>query len=82
MLSGIRMITNGNSIVIYIDEFTTEIKQEIRNRLVEICYGKANVGAELKAYSYQATVKEFVKRYKESADLASTRNKGMIGDFD
>ena len=81
MLNGIRKITNGDTTVIYVDELTDDIKQEIRNRLVEICYGKANAGSELKAYSYRSTVKEFVNRYKESADGSSTRNKGMIGEL-
>lgn len=81
LLSGIRKTTVGDSIIVVIEELTDDIKREIRQRLVEICYGKANADSTLKAYSYSATVKEFIRRYKESSDKNNTRNKGMIGEL-
>lgn len=81
LLSGIRKTTVGDSIIVVIEELTDDIKREIRQRLVEICYGKANANSTLKAYSYSATVKEFIRRYKESSDKNNTRNKGMIGEL-
>ena len=81
MLKGVRETNTDDSIIVIIDELTEEIKQEIRHRLVEICYGKSNADSTQKAYSYKATVKEFIKRYKESPDKNNTRNKGMIGEL-
>lgn len=81
MLRGVQKTTVGDSVIVVIEELTEEIKQEIRQRLAEICYGKANADSALKAYSYKATVKEFIKRYKESPDKNNTRNKGMIGEL-
>ena len=81
MLRGIRKIGSDGSDIFFIDELTEEIKHEIRCRLVEICYGRANLDSSLKEYSYKATVKEFIKRYKNGSEVYKTRNKGMIGEL-
>ncbi len=81
MLNGIKEINKGDCITLIIEELTEEIKLEIRQQLVEICHGKANADSTAKAYSYKSTVKEFIKRYKESPDRNNTRNKGMIGEL-
>ena len=81
MLNGLRKTVIGDSIIVVIEALTDEIKQEIRQRLVEICYGKVNADTALKAYSYMATVREFIKRYKESQNKNNKRNKGMVGEL-
>lgn len=80
MLNGVRKIVIGDSIIVVIDELTDEIKHEIRQKLVEICYGN-NADSTLLAYSYRSTLKEFIRRYRESPYKNNSRNKGMIGEL-
>lgn len=57
------------------------MKQEIRNRLVAVCHGVDQARSGRKIYSYKATVKEFIKRYKTSKNVSEERKKGMIGEL-
>ena len=68
-------------VIYFIEDLSTELKQEIRNRLVAVCHGADQAQSLLKIYSYKETVKEFVKRYKTNKDASEDRKKGMIGEL-
>lgn len=68
-------------VLYFVENLSDELKQEIRNRLVAICYGSDQVQSSLKIYSYKETVKEFVKRYKANNNASEERKKGMIGEL-
>ena len=67
--------------VYYIEDLSDEFKQELRKRLVAICHGVDQATSKRKIYSYKATVKEFVRRYKTNDDNSENRKKGMIGEL-
>lgn len=65
LISGITKEDCSDFIIYFIEdeEFSDELKQEIRNRLVNVCHGADRAQAPFKVYSYRETVKEFVKKY-------------------
>lgn len=65
----------------YIESLSEELKQEIRTRLVAVCHGADQAHSTSKIYSYKATVKEFIRRYKTNQDNSEDRKKGMIGEL-
>ena len=78
VIDGIRKITKEQCQIYYIDYLSDALKGKIRDQLTSICYGSINANSGIDLYSYRATVKEFLKRYKENVD---NRNKGMIGEL-
>lgn len=81
LISGITKDEYPNYALYFIEGLTDELKLEIRKRLVAICYGADQAQSISKIYSYKATVKEFVKRYKTSSEDYKDRKKGMIGEL-
>lgn len=81
MISGVTKEDHSDYVLYFIESLTDELKLEIRNRLVAVCYGVDQLQSLSKIYSYRATVKEFVKRYKASNDASEDRKKGMIGEL-
>lgn len=83
LIDGIRKIEEDAYGIYYIDVISDEIKQAIRNHLVKICHGPVYEELGFDMYSYEATVEEFIARYK--ADLpdgqGTNRRKGMIGEL-
>lgn len=64
--------------VVLVEDFTDELKKLISRNLAAICHGFKSVQRDSSLYSYNNTVKEFVKRYKpKSPDI----KKGMIGEL-
>lgn len=80
MIDGIRIIRKEGFILYYIDSFSETIQSEIRKHLSEICYGAINSSSEINIYSYKATAKEFITRYK-SPTSDDKRKKGLIGEL-
>lgn len=78
LLNGMREKILNKVTLVIIEKLTEEIKQEIRERLSEICHGKFNINNMLKTQSYKATVKEFIRIYKKGV---ANRNKGIIGEL-
>ena len=80
-ISGVIKDAYPDYVLYFVENLSEEMKQEIRNRLVAICYGAAQAQLPLKIYSYKETVKEFVKRYRTNKDASEDRKKGMIGEL-
>lgn len=81
LIPGVEKEDYTDYVLYFIKSFSDELKQEIRSRLVEVCFGGDQAKSESKIYSYKATVKEFVRRYKSSEDASEDRKKGMIGEL-
>lgn len=77
-LNGIVCKKNQKYCLIYINEFTEDIKAALRNWLAIICHGEDYVKSGRQMYSYESTIKEFLKRYKEKSSEIQI---GMIGEL-
>ena len=64
MIEGVRKIDSGEWSVYFIDQLSDALKKEIRQNLSTICFGSVNANSGRIAYSYKATAREFVNRYK------------------
>lgn len=80
-IQGIRKKEYAGCEIYFMDKFSDELKQELRERLVKVCYGTDQAQSTSKIYSYKATVKEFIKRYNTHDDNSENRKKGMIGEL-
>jgi len=78
MINGISIEQNAIATICKIDEFSDELKQEIRARLSTICHGPDSVNAAAVFASYKQTLKEFNKRYNSKQE---NTKKGMIGEL-
>ncbi|GLG90653.1 DUF1837 domain-containing protein [Drancourtella massiliensis] len=81
LIPGVTKEDYSDYVLYFIESLTEELKQEIRNRLVAVCHGVDQARSGRKIYSYKATVKEFIKRYKTSKNVSEERKKGMIGEL-
>ena len=81
LIQGVTKEENSDYVLYFIENLSDELKEEIRNRLVAVCYGADQAQSALKIYSYKETVKEFVKRYKNNSSISEDRKKGMIGEL-
>jgi hypothetical protein len=78
-IDGITIHQEDNYIVCYIDNFSDELKELIRNELTIICHGKSIVQEDtLNFYSYPKTLKDFLSRYNNKTTKIK---KGMLGEF-
>lgn len=67
-----------NSLCFTIDDISDELKNVIRARLSEICYGAAKASRTSVIYSYEKTLTAFLDKFDtKSADT----QKGMIGEL-
>lgn len=80
LLPGVIKEDYSDYVLYYIDCLSEELKQEIRRRLVAVCHGTDQAKSHSKIYSYQETVKEFIKRYQSKKNASEVRKKGMIGE--
>ena len=78
-IEGVKSVVSSELAVYFIETFSDDLKQKIRNSLVALCLGAARATSKAKVNSYQKTVKEFVKRIK--IDSSPDRVKGMIGEL-
>lgn len=78
MINGISISHDNFATVCRIDDFSDELKIEIRKRLSAICHGPDAVKEKRVFSSYKHTLKEFNKRYRSKTERIK---KGMIGEL-
>jgi hypothetical protein len=81
LLPGVKKEDYTDYTLYYIEFLSEKMKQEIRSRLVKICYGTKQAQSECKIYSYKTTVQEFIARYKTGKETSENRKKGMMGEL-
>lgn len=81
IISGVLKEDYTDYVLYFIENLSSELKQEIRNRLVAVCHGADQAKSSSKIYSYKETVKEFTRRYKSKKNISKNRKKGMIGEL-
>ena len=69
---------NKNFSLCVIKGLSGDLKDLIRLNLSTVCHGPAKTNTGSKIYSYKATLKEFIKRYKNKDNNTKT---GMIGEL-
>ncbi len=77
-INGVRILEKTNYSIFFIDSFTEEFKQIIRDQLQGIWSGFAEVDSLPEFYSYKYTLKSFLDRYNPKSD---DTKKGMIGEL-
>jgi len=78
-LNGVRHIQNTDQChLIIVDDFSDDLKEAIRARLCEICYGLQNLQPDSMCADYQRTIKEFLDRYDGKT---YKQKKGIIGEL-
>ena len=78
MINGVSIDHKKFATVCRVDDFSDELKSEIRERLSTTCHGPDAVAAESVFASYKQTLREFNKRYRSKSDNIK---KGMIGEL-
>jgi hypothetical protein len=78
MIFGIKTENTEFATVCRVEQFTDELKTEIRNRLAAICYGKDKVNSGSIIASYRETLKVFLDIY---ANKSEDTRKVMIGEL-
>lgn len=78
MLKGLKIDHNGKSVICYIEDFSDELKSEIRSQLSGIYNGFHMVDEDPIFYSYKYTLNLFLYEFdKKSSNI----KKGMIGEL-
>lgn len=78
VIKGIKFIKKKDYALCYVENFSVELQNIIRERLSAICFGMSNAKSKKKLYSYQSTVKEFLIRYDSKP---KNIKKGLIGEL-
>ncbi|MEI6528279.1 MAG: hypothetical protein WCO10_01230 [bacterium] len=78
ILNGVVIERDERVVFCHINDFTDEIKDEIRLMLNSIFHGSAEVKENSEIYNYKNTVINFVDRYKNHSEKTK---KGMIGEL-
>lgn len=77
-INGVRTIEQGSYSIFYIDSFSDELKQIIRDQLQGVWSGFAMTDTLPEFYSYKNTLSSFLERYTPKSDETK---KGMIGEL-
>ena len=78
MIDGVKIIENSNYSIFYIENFSDEFKQIIREQLQGIWSGFSKADSLPEYYSYKNTLKSFLERYGSKSNEIK---KGMIGEL-
>ena len=77
-LDGVTYKKENKYSLFWVEDFSEDIKEAIREQLALICHGVDNVNTGRRTYNYKNTVKEFLKRYETKPDNIKI---GMIGEL-
>ena len=77
-ISGVRIIENLNYSIFYIENFSDEFKQIIREQLQGVWSGFSKADSLPEYYSYKNTLTSFLERYSPKSPKTK---KGMIGEL-
>ncbi len=77
-IKGVNFKTNNGLAIFYVEDFSCDFEDVIRDKLSSICHGYNDSLTGYLIYSYKETLKEFIKRYEGRDD---TWQKGMIGEL-
>ncbi|MAQ75446.1 MAG: hypothetical protein CL613_03835 [Aquimarina sp.] len=77
-IEGVRKIAKGNYTIFYIDFFSDEFQQIIRDQLKGIWNGFSEADSSPEFYSYKNTLKSFLETYSTKSEKIK---KGIIGEL-
>ncbi len=77
-VNGVKISGCDGFYFVSIEDFSDEMKERLRKRLSEICWGPTANGSSLVAESYQKTMNSLKSRIKKKAD---TTKMGMVGEL-
>lgn len=77
-IKGLKVVKGKKCHVCYVEDFSAELKSEIKDRLSEIFHGISEVNSSPLFYSYNNTLKSFLERYNSKDE---DTKKGMIGEL-
>ncbi|MFP3581556.1 Hachiman antiphage defense system protein HamA [Arthrobacter sp. SIMBA_036] len=77
-MDGIRLVAVADASILILESVTDEIKQALKSRLVEYCYGRVQAGEDPDYYSFDLTVDEFFKLYDSKSDKSKL---GLAGEL-
>ncbi|MEG0361773.1 MAG: hypothetical protein RR602_09070 [Longicatena sp.] len=77
-IDGVKIHKVENYSLCYVNSFSDEFKERIRDKLSFICHGKSDAESMRSIFNYKSTLSEFLKRYEERSD---ERQKGMMGEL-
>ncbi|WJN54754.1 hypothetical protein [Bacillus velezensis] len=78
IIRGVRFNFKKTYAVCYIETFSDDLKNIIKQQLSSICYGPSKASQPRKAYNYKNTVRSFLERYEKKAKNTKI---GMIGEL-
>lgn len=77
-MDGIRSVAVADASILILERVTDEIKEALKSRLVEYCYGRVQAGEDPDYYSFDLTIEEFFKLYDAKSDNAKL---GLAGEL-
>ncbi|KNY30556.1 hypothetical protein [Pseudobacteroides cellulosolvens] len=77
-MDGVKINKSDNCYKVRITKLTDDLKQLIREKLTNICYGSVRAKEDPNFYSYKSTLVNFFERYD---DKFAKQKKGIIGEL-
>lgn len=77
-IDGVETHKVDNYLLCYVNNFSDDFKEKIRDKLSFICHGKSDAESMRSIFNYKTTLSEFLKRYE---DRSEERQKGMMGEL-
>lgn len=67
-MNGLRVVAVDDASILVLEEVTEEIKDRLRLKLVDYCYGRVKAAEDPDYYSLDTTIREFFKLYDTKSD--------------
>lgn len=67
-MDGVRVVAVDDASILVLEEVTQEIKDTLKKRLVEYCYGRVKAAEDPDYYSLDTTLEEFFKLYDTKSE--------------